>query len=61
MDNSLLVTANEEACTRVPDDVRRPEGSLFMCPACGRVYWRGSHYRRLRERLSAWQADLKIS
>ena len=61
VDNSLLVPANEEACAKVPDDVRSPGEPLLMCPTCGRVYWRGSHYRRMRARLCAWQEDLMIS
>ena len=23
-------------------------GDLSVCPACGHIYWKGSHYRRMR-------------
>lgn len=39
----------------IPDDVDRD--GLRHCPGCGRVYWDGSHVRRMRARLAAWQAD----
>jgi len=25
------------------------------CPECGRIYWRGSHFQRMRRRLVGWQ------
>ncbi|MDP2694016.1 MAG: Mut7-C RNAse domain-containing protein [Gallionella sp.] len=29
---------------------------MCHCPTCERVYWRGSHYKRMRARLVAWQS-----
>ncbi len=37
----------------IPDDIDR--NTLRHCPACGRVYWQGSHSRRMRRQLEAWQ------
>ena len=54
-DNALLVPADAKGLAKVPNDARRPGEPLRQCPACGRVYWRGSHYRRMRERLTSWQ------
>ncbi len=56
VDNTPLVAADEEATARAPADARRPGEPLRTCPQCGRIYWRGSHYRRMRHRLEAWQA-----
>jgi uncharacterized protein with PIN domain len=37
----------------VPAGVRPPSGvPLWACPACGRVYWEGSHTRRMRAALA---------
>ena len=36
----------------IPADVDR--GTLRHCPGCGRVYWAGSHTRRMRRRLAHW-------
>ncbi len=43
----------EVAGSDIGDPVRRPEeGSLlWRCERCGKLYWRGSHWRGIRERL----------
>ncbi|ADE10630.1 Mut7-C RNAse domain-containing protein [Sideroxydans lithotrophicus] len=56
LDNTILVAADAAASRRVPADALRPGEPLYQCPACGRIYWRGSHYKRMREKLAAWQA-----
>ncbi len=55
VDNTLLVPADMAATARAPQDARRENEPLRQCPACGRVYWQGSHYKRMRARLAAWQ------
>lgn len=47
-DNTPLVAADAAAL--------RPDEPLCHCPACGRIYWRGSHYKRMRAKLAAWQS-----
>jgi hypothetical protein len=47
LDNTPLVAAGEAARERVPDDVCGPGEPLLECPQRGRVYWRGSHHKRL--------------
>ncbi len=50
--NGLLIEAQKAAvCGRVPDDVAERFDAFWQCEGCGRVYWRGSHYRRLCERV----------
>ncbi len=56
VDNTPLAPADDAAAARAPADAIRPDEPLYHCPACGRVYWRGSHYKRMRARLAAWQA-----
>jgi uncharacterized protein with PIN domain len=56
VDNTLLVAADSAALARAPADALRPDKPLCHCPACGRVYWRGSHYKRMHARLAAWQS-----
>jgi hypothetical protein len=38
---------------RVPPYVRQTQASYSECPSCGRVYWAGTHWRRMREVLLA--------
>lgn len=56
VDNTPLQAADPESLKRVPPDAVRPSEPLNLCPACGRVYWHGSHYKRMRARLARWQA-----
>lgn len=55
-DSTPLVAADSAASARVPADALRPDEPLYHCPLCGRVYWRGSHYKRMRAKLVAWQS-----
>lgn len=55
-DNAVLVPATPEQILMIPADARRPDQPRMACPACGRVYWQGSHYKRMRALLAAWQA-----
>ncbi len=36
---------------------RPPAGPLWRCPVCGRVYWEGSHTRRMRRALAHATGD----
>lgn len=55
-DNTPLQDADAQALLRIPADARRPGEPYRCCPVCQRVYWRGSHYKRMLERLQRWQA-----
>jgi uncharacterized protein with PIN domain len=37
---------------RLPPKIRERHSEFRICPACERIYWKGSHYQRL-ERLIA--------
>lgn len=51
--NAPLVPATPEAArARVPERILREQLELRACPACGRIYWRGSHHAAM-ERLIA--------
>jgi uncharacterized protein len=59
LDNTPLAAADDAAMAHVPQDAQRPGEPLRQCPLCGRVYWRGSHYRRMHARLTMWQTAHK--
>jgi uncharacterized protein with PIN domain len=47
--NTLLERVRPEAAIdRLPPGFVPPVGDVHACPSCRRVYWRGSHYDRLR-------------
>lgn len=52
VDNARLQHAGELALGRLPPDLR--SRAVRECPACGRIYWAGSHHRRMRARLADW-------
>ena len=60
---SLCLLCNEKldrlprrrARARVPEKVARTYRRFRACPRCGRVYWRGSHWERMRRTLFCTQ------
>lgn len=55
IDNTLLQAATPEHALQVPADARQPANELLACPNCGRIYWHGSHYKRMKKKLESWQ------
>ena len=52
LDNAPLeVLAYDEAQPLLPEGVRGLPAPVRRCPACGRLYWDGSHVRRMRAAL----------
>jgi uncharacterized protein len=51
--NTLLSPplAEQEWAPLLPPGLVGIQGPVRRCPACGRVYWHGSHVRRMREAL----------
>jgi uncharacterized protein with PIN domain len=43
----------DEVDDRLPPYVRATQTHFSECPRCGRVYWPGTHWQRMRERLAA--------
>ncbi len=56
MDNTPLVVADAKATARAPRDAHRMDEPMRTCPVCDRVYWRGSHHKRMYAKLVAWQS-----
>jgi uncharacterized protein with PIN domain len=54
MDNAVLRPATPEEIGRMPQSTRALGGPFNACPACGRLYWPGSHVRRMTEQLARW-------
>lgn len=55
-DNTLLHMAGDAEMAKVPKESRPLEGPVMTCPTCHRVYWRGTHTRRMLRQLEKWQA-----
>lgn len=55
VDNTPLVPAPSQALDGLSHPVPPEQGPIRFCPSCQRLYWRGSHARRLLARLSEFQ------
>jgi uncharacterized protein with PIN domain len=49
---SLVEASTQEVRGRVPPFVLHSHSRFRRCPSCDRIYWPGSHWRRMRERLA---------
>lgn len=52
--NTALAPAPRDARDQMPPRAQDTAGPVMQCPGCGRVYWRGSHYRRMKGVLHAF-------
>jgi len=51
--NTVLQTVpKEEVLNRLPDKVRDSLNEFQLCEGCGRIYWKGTHYRRMSDFLN---------
>lgn len=48
---SLIRAYREEVIGSVPEYIYSTNREFYFCPSCDRVYWKGSHIDRIRERL----------
>lgn len=51
---ALEKRTREQVKDRVPPYVFKTEDSYMECPACHRIYWRGSHWQAMCRRLKEW-------
>ena len=61
---SLVDVSIQEVRERVPAFVLHSHSHFRRCPSCDRIYWPGSHWKQMRERLAQfeepdgiWQLD----
>ena len=57
IDNAVLVEADAGQLARVPESARHANERFLACPLCQRVYWQGSHYRRMLRKLAEFQGS----
>lgn len=55
LDNTPLQPAHPNQLAAVPPAVRAAGMEIHACPDCGRLYWHGTHTRRMEEQLACWQ------
>lgn len=55
--NQPLVAAEPGRRDEMPPFSRERATVLLTCSGCGRLFWDGSHVRRMHARLAAWQRE----
>lgn len=55
VDNARLVPAGRDDLASLPQTAQQGAGPITRCPRCSRIYWPGSHVRRMRTRLARWR------
>jgi len=55
----LLERSKEEVKDLVPAYVFRTQDRYMQCPACQRVYWKGTHWVKMVEWLEEFQKDYR--
>jgi hypothetical protein len=53
----LRAIDKEQVLARLPESVRLTHAALTTCDACGRVFWQGSHHRRMLAMLDGAMAS----
>jgi uncharacterized protein with PIN domain len=48
----LRQVSKAEVAGRLPPQVLETQDDFRTCDVCGRVYWKGSHWERMSERMS---------
>jgi len=47
--NSTLKKAKKTEVAGVPERILKKRRSFYKCPRCGKVYWKGSHWKRIMD------------
>ncbi len=55
VDNTPLRPAGPEERAALPPRAQALGGACTVCPTCGRLYWPGSHVRRMQVKLARWR------
>jgi len=53
----LTARDKEEVQNRVPAHVFKTQTQYTECPACHRIYWRGTHWQAMVEKLQEWESS----
>lgn len=51
----LLPVEKEDIEDQLPPRVRQSFETFYRCAACGKVYWRGSHFERMEKMVEHWR------
>ena len=47
----LISIVKEKVKDKVPDNVYQTNETFWICPTCHKIYWRGSHYDKILQKI----------
>ncbi len=53
--NSLLMETNHPNMNEIPESIQKEQKHFWVCLKCEKVYWEGSHTKRMHKQLKEWQ------
>lgn len=53
--NASLQQADDRYLKCIPSESREMTTQLLYCPQCEKLYWEGTHVRRMRKKLDEWE------
>lgn len=60
--NGVLKTIpKEEVLSRLPRNIRKSMAEFHICPSCGRIYWQGTHYKRMNDFIQQMMGTIQSS
>jgi len=54
----LLERSKQEVADRVPPYVLQTQSEYVECPACHRIYWKGTHWQAMTRKLQRFKEEL---
>ncbi len=52
--NGVIIKTNSKKIKdQVPPRSRKWVNEYFQCKSCGKIYWKGSHYRKMKEKITS--------
>jgi uncharacterized protein with PIN domain len=54
----LVERSKDEVKDQVPPYVFKTQNQYMQCPSCHRIYWRGTHWRAMHQKLLGFLKDL---
>lgn len=55
--HELIKIPKSEILDQIPPRTKQHFNEFYHCEKCGRIYWPGSHYQRMRKMIDRWLRD----
>jgi len=59
--NRLLEPGDDVMLQDIPLHSRKAASKAYYCPGCDKLFWRGGHVRRMRQKLAGWNREVRHS